>query len=226
MKKNRLEFTMYDKLLMLPLFQGLSRFELTQTIEKVKLHFVKYRTHDCIIKRGEECRKLTFILDGNVISERKDEEKDYSWHEYYEANSVLEPISFFGLKTTYNASYYAEGLVHTLSLDKEHIYKHFAQFPSFQLNYLNLACNRAQALKQRSMLGIDNSIENKLRLFFLACAEKETGQKMLKVKLTSLANLMNVSRHQLTIALKAMTEKGWVEQKKQHIIIPEIKALK
>lgn len=217
---------MYDKLLMLPLFQGLSRYELTSIIEKSKLHFVKYRTGDCILKCNEECRYLTFILNGTVVSERIDEEKKYIWSEYYEANNVLEPLSFFGLKTTYNASYYAEGLVHTFSIEKELIYNDFARFPSFQLNYLNLACNRAQALKQRSFLRTNDSIENKLKLLFLACSEKEKGRKKLKIKLTDLATLIKSPRHELTIVLKKMIDKGLIQHKKQDIIIPEIKELK
>ena len=36
-----MDFTMYDKLLQLPLFQGLGKNDFTQLLEKVKLHFHK-----------------------------------------------------------------------------------------------------------------------------------------------------------------------------------------
>ena len=37
-----MDFTMYDTLLQLPLFQGLGKNDITEILSKVKFHFKKY----------------------------------------------------------------------------------------------------------------------------------------------------------------------------------------
>ena len=59
-----METTMYDNLLLLPLFQGLSKNDLTTIIEKVKLHFLTYQDNDIIIRQGDNCHELCFLLNG------------------------------------------------------------------------------------------------------------------------------------------------------------------
>ena len=41
-----MDFTMYDTLLQLPLFQGLGKNDITEILDKVKFHFKKYEPGD------------------------------------------------------------------------------------------------------------------------------------------------------------------------------------
>ena len=47
--------SMYDVLLQLPLFQGVSRMKMSEIIEKTRFHFLKYQDNEIIAHRGEEC---------------------------------------------------------------------------------------------------------------------------------------------------------------------------
>ena len=48
-----MQSTMYDKLLLLPLFQGLCKEDFTSILEKVRLHFQKYTAGSRIVKQGD-----------------------------------------------------------------------------------------------------------------------------------------------------------------------------
>ncbi len=54
--------TMFDTLLQLPLFQGLCHEDFTNILEKVKLHFTRHKPGEPLIKSGEVCDQLLFLL--------------------------------------------------------------------------------------------------------------------------------------------------------------------
>ena len=58
--------SMYDVLLQLPLFQGVSRMKMSEIIEKTRFHFLKYQDNEIIAHRGEECTHMKFIVSGSA----------------------------------------------------------------------------------------------------------------------------------------------------------------
>ncbi len=57
---------MFDKLLTLPLFQGISKQSLSQLVEKYPFHFLKYKKGDTIIEQGDVCTHMRFVVSGSV----------------------------------------------------------------------------------------------------------------------------------------------------------------
>ena len=57
---------MYDTLLQLPLFQGLCHEDFSKILEKVKLHFLKYKAGDVIMESRSSCDQLIFLLKGEI----------------------------------------------------------------------------------------------------------------------------------------------------------------
>lgn len=76
-----MQSTMYDKLLLLPLFQGLCKEDFTAILEKVRLHFQKYTAGSCIVKQGDYCNNIIFILQGETRAESADQAYHYTIHE-------------------------------------------------------------------------------------------------------------------------------------------------
>ena len=52
--------TMFDTLLQLPLFQGLCHEDFTSILDKVKLHFIKHKAGETIIKSGNPLPSFVF----------------------------------------------------------------------------------------------------------------------------------------------------------------------
>ena len=86
-----MELTMYDKLLQLPLFQGMSKFDFTDILEKVKIHFNKYEPGSCLVRQDTPCNQLIFVLDGEVQIESKDRAHQYTIWETFKSPNVIEP---------------------------------------------------------------------------------------------------------------------------------------
>ena len=59
-----MEYTMFDTLLLLPLFQGMSKIDLTRIVEKVQLHFdsLKDETVPAILNVTEESRRMEDLM--------------------------------------------------------------------------------------------------------------------------------------------------------------------
>ena len=89
-----MEITMYDNLLLLPLFQGLSKNNLTTIIEKVKFHFHTYEEGETIIRQGDDCRQLCFLMNGEVTAQITDPTHGFSITEVLEAPFKTVSIRF------------------------------------------------------------------------------------------------------------------------------------
>lgn len=99
-----MEITMYDKLLQLPLFQGLCQEDFTSILEKVRFEFNKYPAGSCIAQQGKACKQLIFILQGTVYAKSIDNEHGYVLYETFDSPQVIEPYSLFGMFPQYTAS--------------------------------------------------------------------------------------------------------------------------
>ena len=57
---------MYELMLQLPIFQGLSHAQLTEIIEKIPFAFRQFSEGEVIHERGELCDNVLFVLNGKV----------------------------------------------------------------------------------------------------------------------------------------------------------------
>ena len=58
--------SMYEILMDLPLFQGVSHSKISELIEKIKFHFLKYLNGEQFIASGDVCSQLRFIISGKA----------------------------------------------------------------------------------------------------------------------------------------------------------------
>ena len=112
--------TMFDTLLQLPLFQGLAQEDFTNILGKVKLSFTKHKAGEVIVKAGDTCSQLIFVLKGEISSCTSSANTSYSFTEYFQAPYVIEPQSLFGMSTSYVSAYTAQTETHTVSISFRH----------------------------------------------------------------------------------------------------------
>ena len=110
-----MEFTMYDTLLQLPLFQGLSKNDITDILSKVKFHFKKYETGEYIFRQGDICTEVGFLLSGTLIAETVSNNHSYMFCEALSTACVIELYSLFGIRPSFQASYRAVSEVSVLT---------------------------------------------------------------------------------------------------------------
>ena len=69
--------SMYDTLLELPLFQGLTKENITSIIEKVKMGVHTFEHKQNIASQRDKCNSLIFILAGNVAITSTEEKYNF-----------------------------------------------------------------------------------------------------------------------------------------------------
>lgn len=220
-----MEITMYDKLLQLPLFQGLCKTDFTNILEKVKLHFQKYTPGSYLIKQNEPCNHLVFILSGQIQSESTDEVHGYTIQEELESPTIIEPYSLFGMMTTYTASYQALTEVHTVMIDKKYVLTQLNNYTIFQLNLLNILSNRAQMAYQKLWNSHIGSTIDKITNFLQLRCTSPAGQKTLFIKMEDLAELIDDTRINVSKVLNELQQQELIELSRKKIIIPDLNRL-
>ena len=174
-----METTMYDNLLLLPLFQGLSKNDMTTIIEKVKLDFQSYPKGETIIRQGAPCEKLCFLLNGELRVQTKDAIHAYALTEIIKEPMVIEPQSLFGMQTHYTASYQAHTQVSVLMIDKAFIFSDLNNYEIFRINYLNILSNRNQVSYQKLWNTHIGTINEKFVNFIALRCQLQGGEKIL-----------------------------------------------
>ena len=219
------ENSMYDKLLLLPLFQGLCKEDFTNILEKVKLHFQKYTSGHYIARQDALCNSLIFILQGQVLSESTDKTHHYTLYETLDAPYVIEPYSLFGMHPQYNASYSALGDTHIVTIDKSYVLAELNKYAIFQLNYMNLLCNRTQTFYRRLWNAHIGNTQNKLINFLLLRCATASGYKRLHARMEDLANLLDDTRINISKVLNDWKQQGLVSLSRREIEIPDMNVL-
>ncbi len=217
--------TMFDTLLQLPLFQGLAQEDFTCILEKVKLHFTKHKPGELLLQEGASCHELVFLLKGEVASSTSSADDSYNFTEYFPAPYLIEPYSMFGMKTSYTSTYRAKTEVHTVGISKAFVIKELFNYEIFRLNYMNIVSNRTQMLHNRLWKIAGNNLESRIVHFILSHAERPSGEKVLKIKMEDLAQIVNETRAGVSKALNSMQTKGLVELHRGEIVIPDAEKL-
>ena len=213
---------MYETLLQLPLFQGLCTDDFTNIIEKVKFHFRNYSDNETIMSQGEVCNQLAFLLEGNLLSKRTDDEHGFRLIETITAPTIIEPYSLFGMYPYYESTYQVQGEAKLLVIDKSYILSELSNYEIFRLNYLNLLSNRAQVNHRKLWNTHIGSLDEKLANFFLIRCLKPEGTKTLQIGMEELAGLINETRINVSRKLNELKEKGIIQLKRKEILIPEL----
>lgn len=222
-----MEMTMYDALLQLPLFQGLGKNDLTCILDKVKIHFSKHKSGDIILKKGEICNKLVFLLNGTIQAESSDKENVFSLYETIQAPFLIEPYSLFGWSTEYVATYSTVTVCDLMTIEKSYLLSELNNYEIIRLNYMNILSNRAQMLNERLWMRMSENIDTRIIDFILAHSIIISGgEKVLKIKMDDLAKLLDSTRIRISKALNDMRNKKMMTLHRGEIRIPDIAVVK
>ncbi|HZK03447.1 MAG TPA: Crp/Fnr family transcriptional regulator [Bacteroidaceae bacterium] len=220
-----MDLTMYDILLQLPLFQGMSNAEFTNLLNKVKFHFTKHVKGEKIIKAGEKCEQFVFVINGDVISERFSHSVEFSFIETLCAPVLIEPYSIFGFNPAFTSNYIAKTDVSILRIEKNYIYSELGKFNIFIMNLLNAISYRAQTQGDKIWNHPVLPLKERIIKFVVDLSEVQFGEKSLKIKMEDLAQIMNETRLSVSKTLNELESENKIILKRKEIIFPSIENL-
>ena len=216
---------MYDTLLSLPLFQGMSQADFNSLLQKIRLDFVRYDEGSTIISTGDRCKCFAFLINGTLESSREGMEGSMSFMEQIDAPFLIEPYSMFRRVGSYQRTYTAVTPCSFLMVDKQYIYTELGKYNICRMNLLNILSGRVQQLDGHiwSLQGTD--LRGRIIRFIKSLSDTQTGSKKLSIKMNDLATLMDATRLNVSRELNALEAQGFISLRRKEIIIPALENL-
>jgi CRP-like cAMP-binding protein len=220
-----MEVPMYDTLLSLPLFQGMSQADFNSLLQKVRLDFVRYEQGGTIISAGQRCMSFAFLISGTVESVREAMDGNLTFMEQIDAPCLIEPYSMFGRAGSYQRTYTATTPCSFLMVDKQYIYTELGKYNICRMNLLNILSGRVQQLDSHiwEMEGTD--LRGRMIRFIKGLSDIQTGTKKLCIKMNDLATLMDATRLNVSRELNALEAQGLISLRRKEILVPALEKL-
>lgn len=219
------EQSIYQKLLQLPLFQGLGSSEMTWIIDKIKFDFAKYQAGDSIIQQDSSCNAVVFILDGSVEMATTGHDCSYTFYEQIPTPAVLQPEVLFGPRTRYTHHFIATSNVGVLSISKSQFWEHLLQYDVFRMNYINLISAEAQNATRIIWQPFYGSVRQKIILFMVQHSWRPSGPKRLKIRMEDLSTQLGETRLNVSKALNELQELQLISLRRGVIEVPKLESL-
>lgn len=220
-----MEYTMFDTLLLLPLFQGMSKIDLTRIVEKVQLHFMKFEDKEVIFRQGERCNKLVFLLKGDLLCETVAPCGLFSMEETFDHPMVVELHSLFGSDLTFKSTYSARGEVSLLTIDKSYLFKMLDASMVFRINFYNLICNRVQKQHELTWNLKPAGLEGRIIHFIRSLCTMHKGSKLLRIRMEDLASLLDDTRLNVSSVLNTWQDRGLIEMRRKAFVVHDLAEL-
>lgn len=216
---------MYERLLQLPLLQGMSTQDLENLVYKVQLDFNQHISGELIAGQEECCNKLIFIISGSLEVQYRDPNDDIIVTEYIDAPFVIEPYSMFGMSQKFTRDYYFLPMGgSSLTIPKSTFLNTFMNFTIIKQNMLNMLCHKAQQATKRLMLKEPPTVKEKIQNFILYHCINDKGTKHVKIKMDTLADMIGETRLNVSNTLREFSNNKLIQQNRNIFTIQDMQA--
>ncbi len=203
--------SMYEIIMDLPLFQGVSREKISEVIEKTRFHFLKYPDGEQVVCAGDWCKHVRFIISGAVKSEMTNFTRRVSISEILNAPNVIGPDYLFGRDTTYPFTVTAHGGCGILQVEKADYLNILQSDQVFLFNLLNTLSRNTQRSVQGVLALSTSSVAERLAFIVTSLTQRGGTDITVRYKQKDLCALMGVQRSSLICGLEKMREDGIID---------------
>ena len=215
----------YEKLLLFPLFQGMSRDDLELVAGHTRFGFSKMNQGSTIVTEGDDCRQLLFLINGTLRVETMADDRSYMVVEQLEAPVILQPEVIFGYTQRYTHTYIAKTDVNLITVGKDEVLRLSEDFLVFRLNLLNMFATQTQKSSRLLWQHVPVTLEDRIVRFFAQHCIYPAGPKMFHVLMNRLAEELNDSRLDVSRALNALQRDGKIVLHRGRVDIPQMERL-
>lgn len=202
---------MFELLMELPLFQGVSHSRLAQVVGEAKFHFLKYPQGETIIREGDKCTNITFVISGAVRSTIVNKNGRFAVAQTLRAPAVIAPDFFFGRSTSFPCTVEALESTGILQISKTDYLKILYSDQVFMFNYLNTLSVNAQ----KAMVGVlsltTGEIDERIAFWISALTQAGGTDIVLQCRKRDLCSLFGVQRATFEAGLESMKERGMID---------------
>ena len=205
---NGYSLAIHDSLGRFPLFQGMSKRELTEIVGQTRFDFSRHGAGSTIATEGSPCESLLFLLNGTITLCRHSDDYSCIVEEHLPAPSLFFVPHLFGLQRRHGGTYIARDQCETLAIAKEEVLHLIDRYDIFRINLLNFLSTRVQRLSHRPFRPYPHNLREKICRYLSDRCVHPGGEKDFRVKMEQIAMEIGESRLNVSHELHAMERDG------------------
>ena len=217
--------SMYQQLMELPLFQGVSTEKITALVEKLPFHFLKFHNGDQIFAAGDQCSHIRFIVSGQVRIETLWSRLRVSMNQTLSAPHVLAAECLFGRRTVYPYTAVAHGSCGILQLLKSDYIKMVSSDKVFLFNILNYLSSGSQRNTASLLATRDGSVPERLAVLMDMLVVNGASDVTLRYKQKDLSALLGTQRTTLIASMDKLASQGLIDYDSNELRVLDIQGL-
>ncbi len=198
--------SMYQQLMQLPLFQGVSTDKITELVEKLPFHFLKYKHEEQVFAQGDSCTHIRFIVSGKVRLETLFPHLRITMWQTISSPHVLAPEYLFGRETVYPYTAVSEGGCGILQLRKSDYVKMINTDKVFLFNILNYLSSGSQRNLSIPLSISDGSVAERLAALVDIITVNGATDISFSYKQRDMCALLGIQRVTMISALERLSE--------------------
>ena len=211
--------SMFELLMNLPLFRGVSRSRIAEVVGSAKFHFLKYPKGETVVRAGEECTHLAFVISGSVRSEISNSSKRFSVSQTLKAPSAIAPDFLFGRTTRYPGTVVALTDCSILKISKVDYIRILNADQVFMFNFLNTLSVNAQKALDGILALTSGGLDERIAFWIIALTQPGSEDIELTCKTPDLCNLFSVQRNVFDAACHEMEQRNLIRYSPRKIEI-------
>ena len=200
--------SMYEQIMDLVLFKGISREQVSQLVEKNCVVFESFRAGESIVTFGQEQTRVLFIVSGNARMTTVSADHRIAFSQAISSGAVIGADALFGWEITATASIDALTDLSALVFDKEQYVRLLKSDDIYLLNYLNyLALNMHNARRSVRAFPADN-VAGLLGRWIMTTTHQNGTNIMAHATIADLSEHTGIPEEQVGNELKQLQAKG------------------
>lgn len=211
--------SMYEILMRLPVFNGVTYSRLEEIVGNTKFHFLKYLEGDKIIEAGEQCTHIKFIISGSARVSIVNSDGRFKVSQTLSMPDVIAPEYLFGKATRYPVSTVALEPTGILQIEKQDFLRILNTDPIFLINMLNILSVNAQRSVEGVLALTTGSLEERIAYWIVALTQRRGTDIVLSCRQRDLYSLFGVQRTSFIATLDSMKQRGLIDYNQSEIMI-------
>ena len=203
--------SMYEILMGLPLFKGVSRYKISEVVGMTKFHFLKYLEGETVVTAGDPCTHIIFIISGKLRVTIANSNSRFKVSQTLEAPNVLAPEFLFGRAPFYPCTAVALEPVSILQISKTDYTKILNSDEIFLFNFLNILSRNAQKAVDGILAIPTGSLEERIAFWIISLTQPGGTDISLTCRQRDLYSLFGVQRTSFISTLDSLKERGIIE---------------
>lgn len=203
--------SMYENLMGLPLFNGVSYNRISEIVGNTKLAFSKFMPGEKIVTAGDPCTHLMFVINGKVRLAIRNNTDRFIISQTLEAPTVVSPDFLFGRNTLFPATVTAIDTVSIMQIGKNDFISIVRNDEVCLFNYLNFISTNAQKAVDGVLALTSGSLEERIAFWIIALTQRDAKDITLACRQRDLYSLFGVQRSSFISTLDSMKERGLID---------------